>query len=240
MEILAFIQHWVFWLFDFIMHIDVHLDELVSQYGWQTYFILFIIVFWETGVVVCPFLPGDSLLFAAGAIAHRPDSPLSPLVLFLVIASAAFLGDTFNYWIGRKIGPKVFKKDGRFLKKKYLDKTRDFYDHYGASTIIIARFVPIVRTFAPFVAGVGQMVYPRFMFFNIIGGVSWSAIFITAGYLFGGLSAVRKNFTMVILAIIVISVMPMVIEAIKIKRQNRLSQNAPLAKPKVNSKTNSD
>jgi membrane-associated protein len=228
MEIFGLIQTWLVWLFDFIMHIDTHLDMLVGRYGWQTYIILFCIVFWETGVVICPFLPGDSLLFAAGAISNRPESPLSVQVLFLVIASAAFLGDTFNYWIGRKIGPKVFKKDGRFLKKKYLDKTRDFYDRYGTSTIIIARFVPIVRTFAPFVAGVGQMKYRKFMTFNIVGGVSWTFLFLTAGYFFGGLPAVRKNFTMVIMAIIVISVLPMVVEAIKIRR-NHLKESATAA-----------
>ncbi|MDR2301406.1 MAG: DedA family protein [Deltaproteobacteria bacterium] len=202
-------------LIDFILHIDVHLNALVAQYGWQTYLIIFLIIFWETGVVICPFLPGDSLLFAAGAISHQAASPLSPVTLFLVIASAAFLGDTVNYWVGRYIGPKALNRDGRFLKRKYLDKTRDFFDRYGVSTIILARFVPIVRTFAPFVAGVGHMVYPRFMFYNLIGGVAWSAIFITAGYFFGSLPLVKDNFTLVILAIVFISVLPMVFEYFK-------------------------
>ncbi|MDR1577526.1 MAG: DedA family protein [Deltaproteobacteria bacterium] len=206
-------------LIDFILHIDVHLDNLVDKFGWRTYLILFAIVFWETGVVICPFLPGDSLLFAAGAIAARDGSPLSPWTLLVVIIVAAFLGDTFNYWIGRIIGPKALNRDGRFLKRKYLDKTRDFYEKYGISTIIIARFVPIVRTFAPFVAGVGAMRYPRFLLFNFIGGASWALIFIWAGYFFGGLPVVRKNFTMVIMAIIVLSILPMIIEWLRHRRQ---------------------
>ncbi|MDR2367111.1 MAG: DedA family protein [Deltaproteobacteria bacterium] len=219
MEFFSSVFNALLGLIDFILHIDVHLNALVGQYGWQTYLILFLIVFWETGVVICPFLPGDSLLFAAGAISHQAASPLSPLTLFLVIASAAFLGDTVNYWVGRYVGPKALNRDGRFLKRKYLDKTKDFYDRYGVSTIILARFVPIVRTFAPFVAGVGQMVYPRFMFYNLIGGVAWSAIFITAGYFFGSLPLVRDNFTMVILAIVFISILPMVIEYLKAVRR---------------------
>ncbi|MDR1083839.1 MAG: DedA family protein [Deltaproteobacteria bacterium] len=208
-------------LIDFILHIDVHLDQLVARYGWQTYLILFVIVFWETGVVVCPFLPGDSLLFAAGAIAARDGSALNPWTLLLVIISAAFLGDTFNYWIGRFFGPKILNRDGRILKRKYLDKTRDFYDKYGVSTIIIARFVPIVRTFAPFVAGVGSMHYPRFLAFNLIGGAGWALTFIWAGYFFGALPMVRKNFTMVIMAIIILSVLPMVFEYFKIRREKK-------------------
>jgi membrane-associated protein len=208
-------------LIDFILHIDVHLDSLVASYGWQTYLILFLIVFWETGVVICPFLPGDSLLFAAGAISARTDSPLSLPVLYLVIVTAAFLGDTVNYWVGRYIGPKALNRDGKFLKRKYLDKTRNFYDKYGAKTIILARFVPIVRTFAPFVAGVGQMVYPKFLAYNLIGGVAWTGIFVTAGHLFGAMPLVRKNFTMVIMAIIVLSVLPMVVEYLKARAKNK-------------------
>ncbi|MDR1109847.1 MAG: DedA family protein [Deltaproteobacteria bacterium] len=219
MEAASFLSNGLFWLVDFLLHIDVHLNELVADYGWQTYLILFLIVFWETGVVICPFLPGDSLLFAAGAISHQAASPLSPLTLFLVIASAAFLGDTVNYWVGRFLGPKVLGRDGRFLKRRYLDKTRDFYDRYGVSTIVLARFVPIVRTFAPFVAGVGQMVYPRFMLFNLVGGVSWSALFLAAGYFFGSLPVVRDNFTLVILAIVLISVLPMVVEYLRAARR---------------------
>ncbi|MDR1871016.1 MAG: DedA family protein [Deltaproteobacteria bacterium] len=221
MEAFDFLVSWIGNLVDFILHIDVHLDNLVDQFGWRVYLILFLIVFWETGVVICPFLPGDSLLFAAGAIAAREGSPLSPWVLLAVIITAAFLGDTFNYWIGRLLGPKVFNRDGRFLKKRYLDKTRDFYEKYGASTIIIARFVPIVRTFAPFVAGVGAMRYRRFLSFNVIGGVAWALAFIWAGFFFGGLPMVRKNFTMVIMAIIVLSVLPMVVEWLKARHRQK-------------------
>ena len=231
MELLSQLAEWAKWLIGFVMHIDVHLDAMVSSYGWQTYLILFAIVFWETGVVIWPFLPGDSLLFAAGAISSRPGSPLSPWLLFAVIASAAFLGDTCNYWIGRKIGPKVLGRDGRFLKRKHLDKTRDFYDRYGASTIIIARFVPVVRTFAPFVAGVGQMRYARFMAFNVIGGVGWTAIFLAAGYFFGGLPAVRENFTLVIMAIIVISIVPMAVEWLKMRRSKAKEAKAEEPNP---------
>jgi membrane-associated protein len=154
---------------------------------------------------------------------------LSPLALFGILASAAFLGDTANYWIGRKIGPKVLNRDGRFLKRKYLDKTRDFYERYGASTIIIARFVPIVRTFAPFVAGIGQMRYLRFMAFNLAGGVAWTSIFLSAGYFFGGLPAVRENFTLVIMAIIVISVLPMVVEYLKARSRKSARLKAEAA-----------
>lgn len=203
---------------DFIIHIDVHLSELVGQYGWQTYLILFIIVFWETGVVIWPFLPGDSLLFAAGSISALPGSPLNPLLLFALLSSAAILGDTTNYWIGHFIGPKAFKKDGRFLKKKYLDKTQAFYEKYGSKTIVIARFVPIVRTFAPFVAGIGKMHYRRFITYNVIGALLWNFLFIGAGYFFGNLSVVKNNFSLVILAIIILSCLPMVVEFIRAKR----------------------
>jgi membrane-associated protein len=220
-EAFGFLSQGIGGLVDFILHIDAHLDRLVAIYGWQTYLILFIIVFWETGVVICPFLPGDSLLFAAGAISARDGSPLSPLTLIAVIGTAAFLGDTFNYWIGRFLGPKVLSRDGRFLKKKYLDKTSEFYERYGVSTIILARFVPIVRTFAPFVAGVGRMLYPRFLFYNLTGGLAWTLIFIGAGYFFGALPLVRRNFTAVIMAIIVLSVLPMAVEWIKALRRGK-------------------
>jgi membrane-associated protein len=230
MEIFQALADWLMWLVDFVLHIDAHLGSLVERYGWQTYLIVFVIVFWETGVVIWPFLPGDSLLFAAGAIAARPDSPLGIVQLFVLISLAAFLGDTCNYWIGRKIGPKVLNRDGRFLKRKYLDKTRDFYDRYGVSTIVLARFVPIVRTFAPFVAGVGRMRYPRFMTFNLVGGVGWTAIFLAAGFFFGGLAYVQKNFTMVIMAIIVISVMPMVVEYMRVRARSARARSAKSAK----------
>ena len=210
---------YIYVFIDFIIHIDVHLTEIVSAYGWQTYLILFIIVFWETGVVIWPFLPGDSLLFAAGSIAALPNSPLNPIALFFLLSIAAILGDTANYWIGHFIGPKAFKKDGRFLKKKYLDKTSEFYDKYGVRTIIIARFVPIIRTFAPFVAGIGKMHYQRFFTYNVIGAVLWNFLFIGAGFFFGNLEIVKNNFSLVILAIIILSCMPIVIEYILAKRK---------------------
>jgi membrane-associated protein len=218
MELLTSLMTFILSLIDFILHIDVHLAELVSSYGWQTYLILFVIVFWETGAVIWPFLPGDSLLFAAGSISALPGTPLDPIYLFLLLSTAAILGDTVNYWVGHYIGPRAFKEDGRFLKKKYLDKTQSFYEKYGARTIIIARFVPIVRTFAPFVAGIGQMHYRRFITYNVVGGVLWNFLFIGAGYFFGNLDLVKNNFSLVILAIIVLSCLPMLVEFIRAKR----------------------
>lgn len=209
------------WFIDFILHIDVHLSEIVSKYGWQTYLIIFIIIFWETGVVIWPFLPGDSLLFAAGSISALPDNPLNPIALFGLLSLAAILGDTANYWIGHFIGPKAFNQDGRFLKKKHLEKTQSFYQKYGARTIIIARFVPIVRTFAPFVAGIGQMHYRRFIIYNVVGALLWNFLFIGAGYFFGNLNVVKNNFSLVILVIIILSCLPMIIEFIRIKLENR-------------------
>ena len=206
---------------DLVLCLDVHLTELVGRYGWQTHFILFAIIFLETGVVVCPFLPGDSLLFAAGSIAALPGSPLQVELLFILLTSAAILGDTVNYWVGGWVGPKAFHMDGRFLKKKYLDQTQAFYEKYGARTIVIARFVPIVRTFAPFVAGIGRMNYRRFAFFNVAGAVLWNFSLLGAGYLFGGLEVIKKNFSLVILAIIILSCMPMVVEFVKIQLEKR-------------------
>ena len=216
-EIMASFMNLILAFIDFIIHIDVHLAEIVSDYGWQTYLILFIIVFWETGVVIWPFLPGDSLLFAAGSIAALPGTPLEPWTLFLLLSTAAILGDTTNYWIGHFVGPKAFKQDGRFLKKKYLDKTQSFYEKYGARTIVIARFVPIVRTFAPFVAGIGKMHYRRFIIYNVAGAILWNALFISAGYYFGNLEVVRSNFSLVILAIIILSCLPMAVEFLRVK-----------------------
>ena len=216
-ELFAAVADFIITFIDFIVHIDVHLTEIVSNYGWQTYLILFIIVFWETGVVIWPFLPGDSLLFAAGSIAALVAAPLNPWILFCLLSTAAILGDTANYWIGHFVGPRAFKNDGRFLKKKYLDKTQSFYEKYGARTIIIARFVPIVRTFAPFVAGIGRMHYRRFLTYNVVGALLWNSLFISAGYFFGNLSLVKNNFSLVILVIIILSCLPMIIEFIRIK-----------------------
>lgn len=203
-------------LIDFILHIDRHLHQLASEYGLWVYGIVFLIVFCETGLVVLPLLPGDSLLFAAGSLASLPDSQLSPHLLFLGLSIAAILGDTLNYWIGKKIGPKVFaSQESRFFKREYLDKTHAFYLKYGAKTIVIARFIPIIRTFAPFVAGVGKMPYRTFIFYNIIGAVIWVGSFVYAGFYFGQLPFVQTNFKLIILAIIVLSIMPPVIEYLK-------------------------
>jgi membrane-associated protein len=201
---------------DFIIHIDIHLSELIRSYGTWTYLILFVIIFCETGLVVAPLLPGDSLLFAAGTFAARGD--FSILWLFVLLSIAAVLGDTANYWIGNYAGPKVFHNENvRFLNRKYLDRTHEFYEKYGGKTIIIARFVPIIRTFAPFVAGIGSMTYGRFISYNVIGGVLWIGAFAYAGFFFGNIPMVKRNFTLVIFAIIILSVMPGVIEFIKHK-----------------------
>jgi membrane-associated protein len=202
------------YFFDLFMHLDKHLSVVIQTYGVWTYSILFVIVFCETGLVVTPILPGDSLLFAAGAFAATGS--LNVAVLFGLLAAAAILGDTVNYQIGHLIGPKVFhREDSRFLKKEYLERTHKFYEKYGGKTIIIARFVPIIRTFAPFVAGVGAMTYSRFIVYNVIGGIAWVILFVFGGYYFGNLPLVKKNFSLVILAIIVISVMPGVIEFLR-------------------------
>lgn len=198
---------------DLFLHLDKHLSVIIADYGIWTYLILFTIVFCETGLVVTPFLPGDSLLFAAGAFAGLGVMRVE--WLFILLTVAAILGDTVNYWIGNYIGPRAFSGNIRFLKKEYLERTHAFYEKYGGKAIILARFVPIIRTFAPFVAGVGAMNYDRFIFYNVVGGVVWVAIFIFGGYFFGNLPAVQENFTLVILAIIAISVVPMIAEVIK-------------------------
>jgi len=207
-------------LIDFVMHLDVHLNSLIATYQLWTYLILFLVIFCETGLVVTPFLPGDSLLFATGALAAAPGSPLRVHWLFLALAAAAFLGDTANYWIGHVVGPKIFSRERvRFLKKEHLEKTHAFYEKYGGITIILARFIPIIRTFAPFVAGIGRMTYWRFISYNIIGGVAWVAIFVFGGYFFGNLPLVKRNFTIVIIVIIFISVLPGVIEYLRHRKK---------------------
>lgn len=208
-------------LVDLFLHLDKHLSEVILNYGTWTYLILFFIIFMETGLVVTPFLPGDSLLFAAGAFASPAlampgeQPPLNILVVFLLLAFAAVLGDTVNYWIGHFIGPRAFSGEIRFLKKEYLDKTHAFYEKHGGKTIILARFVPIVRTFAPFVAGVGEMTYFKFFSYNVIGGLVWVALFTFGGYFFGNLPFVKDNFSIVVITIILISVMPAVYEILK-------------------------
>ena len=198
-------------LIDILLHLDRHLSEVIGQYGIWTYLILFLIVFCETGLVVTPFLPGDSLLFAVGTFAA-----LGALDLGLVIAllsAAAILGDSVNYAIGAKIGPRVFRREGvRLLNRRHLERTHEFYERYGAKTIVIARFVPIVRTFAPFVAGIGQMRYTRFLFYNVAGALLWILSLVLGGYLFGNIPVVRRNFSLVIFAIIILSILPGIIE----------------------------
>lgn len=202
---------------DFFIHLDRHLLWLIQQYGFWVYLIVFIVVFCETGLVVTPLLPGDSLLFGLGALAGLGD--LDVLWLFILLAIAAIAGDTVNYFIGKYTGPRVFHTDtSRFFKREYLERTHRFYEKYGGKTIVIARFMPIVRTFAPFVAGIGAMTYSRFIFYNISGGIAWVAVFIFGGFYFGNIPTVKNNFTLVIMAIIFISILPGIVEY---WRQNR-------------------
>lgn len=199
---------------DIFLHLDKHLNVVIQNYGTWTYLILFLIIFCETGLVVMPILPGDSLLFAAGAFAAMGS--LDPYLLFVLLSIAAVAGDTLNYGIGHYLGPKVFQRpDSRFLKKEYLERTHAFYEKHGGKTIIIARFMPIIRTFAPFVAGVGSMTYLRFLAYNVIGGIVWIGGFIFGGYMFGNIPAVKHNFTLIIFAIIFVSILPGIIELLR-------------------------
>jgi len=207
------------YLIDLFLHLDVHLNELIVQYGAVTYIILFLVIFAETGFVITPFLPGDSLLFAAGTFAATGS--LDVTLLFVLLTTAAIAGDTVNYWIGHYIGPKVFSKETRFIKKKYLERTHNFYEKHGGKTIIIARFVPIIRTFAPFVAGVGAMTYSKFILYNIVGGIVWVVIFVFGGYYFGNIPAVKNNFSLVIIVIIVITVLPGFSEFIRYRKRKK-------------------
>jgi membrane-associated protein len=203
--------------FDFVLHIDTYLDVILKEYGTLAYIILFIIIFAETGLVVTPFLPGDSLLFAIGAIAARGDLDIYLTIFLLIIA--AILGDTVNYRVGMFFKDRILKGEKlRFIKESHLEKTKEFYDRYGGKTIIIGRFIPIIRTFAPFVAGIGTMEYRHFIMYNVVGGVIWILIFTIAGFYFGNLPMIRKNFTLVIFAIIILSILPAVIEYIRSKR----------------------
>lgn len=201
---------------DIVLHLDQHLKWLADNYGAWIYLILFLIIFCETGLVVMPFLPGDSLLFVAGTLAATGNMDVHALFALLVLA--AFMGDNTNYWIGRYTGPKVFRREGsRLLNPAHLEYTRAFYDRHGAKTVVFARFLPIVRTFAPFVAGIGRMVYPRFMFYSFSGSVFWIAFFVYGGYYFGNIEFVKKNLTAFILGIIVISVLPGVVGFVRQK-----------------------
>jgi membrane-associated protein len=202
---------------DIVLHLDVYLDTVIRQYGFWTYLILFLIIFSETGFVVTPFLPGDSLLFAAGTLAGIGSLRVEYLCALLSIAAIA--GNVVNYQIGYLMGPKVFRREtGLFFRKEHLDRTSRFYARYGAITIVIARFLPIIRTFAPFVAGIGRMAYWRFSLYNVVGSLAWTTVFVIGGYYFGNIPVVKQNFTIVILAIIIISVLPSVIGFLKARR----------------------
>ena len=207
-------------LFELFRHLDPkHFCDFVAQYSAWTYLILLTIIFCETGLVVTPILPGDSLLFAAGALAALGGG-LNVLWLFLLLSAAAILGDTVNYWIGHLVGPKIFHKDNvRFLNKEYLHRAHQFYEKYGGVTIIVARFMPIIRTFAPFVAGIGSMTYWRFLMYNVVGGIGWIAFFVFLGYKFADNELVRNHFTLVIAAIVFISILPGIIEFIRVRRK---------------------
>jgi membrane-associated protein len=210
---------------DIFLHLDKHLTDVTSRYGTLTYAILFAIIFCETGLVVTPILPGDSLLFAGGALAALGS--LNVWIMGLIIFVAAVLGDMVNYWAGHYFGARIFKPNARFLKVEYLVETERFYEKYGAKTIVLCRFVPIIRTFAPFVAGMGRMRYGRFFAYNVIGALAWVLVCVGAGYFFGNIPVVKKNFTVVILAIIFISVLPAVIGFIQARRSQRPGPAAP-------------
>lgn len=213
------------WFTDFILHLDVHLGQIIQEYGVWTYLILFLIIFCETGLVVAPFLPGDSLLFAAGAFAAIGAFHVEQL--WLVLCAAAIMGDSTNYWIGRFIGPKVFQKESsKLLNKKHLDRTHAFYEKHGGKTVIIARFMPIIRTFAPFVAGIGAMRYLRFLTFSVFGTFLWISTFVFAGYFFGNIPFVKNNFTLVVFAIIGTSVIPLFLQWWKHKRRSNAQLSA--------------
>ncbi len=216
-------------IIDFILHMEKYLPYWVAHFGVFTYILLFLVIFVETGLVVTPFLPGDSLLFAAGAIAALPHGGLNVLVLYIVVAAAAVAGDTVNYWIGHYIGPRAFSGNVRFLKKEYLDRTQAFYEKHGGKTIFLARFIPIIRTFAPFVAGVGKMRYGYFISYNIFGGIIWTALFTFVGYFFGNLPFIQNNFSLVVIVIILISTVPVIIEVIKARRQPKTKSSLPPA-----------
>lgn len=213
-------------LIDIFLHLDKYLGEIINQFGVWTYVILFLVIFMETGLVITPFLPGDSLLFAAGTFAAL--GYLNVWILFLTLFAAAVLGDTVNYWIGNKIGLRVFNTNNRFLKRvlkpEYLERTERFYEKHGGKTIVLARFVPIVRTFAPFVAGVGSMTYQHFITYNVFGGLLWTGLFIFAGYFFGNIPFVKDNFDLVIIFIIGISLVPMIFEFVRDRLQKRQAE----------------
>lgn len=215
---MALIQNFI----DIILHLDKHLATIITNFGSLTYLILFLIVLCETGLVITPFLPGDSLLFAAGAFASKKILSLNLLLILFTVA--AIIGDTMNYWIGNFIGPKVFSEKVWFLKKEHLDKTQKFYEKYGKKTIFLARFIPIVRTFAPFVAGIGKMHYPVFLFYNVFGAIVWVFFFVLTGYFFGNIPFVQEHFSFFIIGIIILSFIPAIVEVIKHKMNEEENQ----------------
>jgi membrane-associated protein len=216
----------VSFLIDLVIHLDRHLDWIIRSYGLWTYALLFLIIFCETGLVVTPFLPGDSLLFAVGTFAALGSLDLGWLVVLLSVAAIA--GDTVNYWIGHATGPKVFaRENSRFFNREHLERTHQFYRKYGGKTIILARFIPIIRTFAPFVAGIGSMSYPSFIVFNVAGGLLWIVSLLLAGYFFGNIPVVRQNFALVILAIVILSILPGVIEFLRHRKAEGVRPDRP-------------
>jgi membrane-associated protein len=202
---------------DFVLHVDVYLSDIITRFGSWTYVLLFFVIFMETGFVVTPFLPGDSLIFAAAAFAAR--GVLNPWMLFILMAIAAFAGDTANYWIGHAIGAKAYTGEVKWIKKEYMERTHAFFEKHGGKTIFLARFVPIIRTFTPFVAGVSEMSYRYFITWNLIGGITWVALFVLLGFFFGNIPFVQKNFELVIVAIILISLVPAVVEGVKARKE---------------------
>lgn len=207
-------MNFITFVIDFILHMDRYLGQIVTDTGYWTYAILFIVIFIETGLVVTPFLPGDSILFAAGALIAA-QGVLDVKVLYILMVIAAVGGDTANYWIGYYIGPRVFNEKVRFLKKEYLDRTHAFYEKHGGKTIFFARFIPIIRTFAPFVAGIGKMTYGHFISYNVVGGIIWPALFLFGGYFFGNIPFIKEHFSLVVIAIVLISLLPAVIEVLR-------------------------
>ncbi len=210
---------WILKIFDFILHVDTYLNDIITRYGAWTYGLLFVVIFMETGFVVTPFLPGDSLIFAAATFAAR--GALNPWLMFVLLSVAAVGGDTANYWIGHAVGAKAYTGEVKWIKKEYMERTHAFFEKHGGKTIFLARFVPIIRTFAPFVAGVSEMSYGHFITWNLVGGVTWVATFTLLGYFFGNIPFVQDNFELVIIAIVLISFVPAVVEGLKARKDIR-------------------
>ena len=216
-------MNFITFVIDFLLHMDRYLGQIVTDTGLWTYAILFVVIFIETGLVVTPFLPGDSILFAAGALIAA-TGVMDVKILYILMVIAAVAGDTANYWIGHYIGPRVFTQQSRWLKKEYLDRTHAFYEKHGGKTIFLARFIPIIRTFAPFVAGVGEMTYGHFISYNVVGGIIWPALFLFGGYFFGNIGFIKNHFSLVVIAIVLISLLPAVIEVLRSRKQPKKNE----------------